>query len=118
MGAALVPVVLVLIVLVVLGVGIAQFGKRQERRRSQLVADHTTLAYELPDGQDPAVVVAALSEKGYAASIDENARVLIGSHDEETTPDREEVRRVLASARRLNFEGDIAQLPAPRFVDE
>jgi hypothetical protein len=121
-GAALVPFVLILVVLVVVAVAMARFAKRQEERRSAIVANSAALAYELPEGQDPAVVVAALSDEGYAASIDDRAsvqpRVLIATHDEESVPDREQVRRVLAGARRLNFEGDTAELPKPKFADE
>jgi hypothetical protein len=121
MGAVLVPLVFGVVILVVAWVALRQITRRQQQQHAELTHDEATLLYQLPQHQDPAVVVAALGKEGYAATIEESqggpVHVLIGTNDD-ASPDRERVRQVLAGTDQLNFEGDTARLPAPRFVDE
>ena len=83
-----------------------------------------TLRYEVPPGQDPALVLAGLREAGYDASADSEPGpsspiVIIGATA--GAPDREAVRRALADLDGTNVNPDES---APvdrsrvRFVDE
>ena len=60
-------------------------------------ADLPTLRYEVPPGQDPAVVLVGLRQAGYDASADSDGPpspiVIIGGTG--SAPDREAVRRAL-----------------------
>ena len=116
MGAALVPVliglaVLVVAVLVVQAASRRQQDKVEETRRP----DVGTLRYAVPDGQDPAAVVTALQNEGYDAVV-EGTEVVVPCR---TDPQRERahVRSVIAAAP-LNLEGDPAQQREVRFRDE
>jgi len=67
------------------------------------------LAYVVPEGQDPAVLVAELSKAGFASQISESAgqrRVLVSS-DDQRMPDRGKVREVIART------GTVIDTPAP-----
>jgi hypothetical protein len=126
MGALLVPIVLGLVVLVLAAVAVTRFTRREIEHGDQLrAADRPTLTYEVPPGQDPAVVLVALRHAGYDASADAGSGasspvVIIGT----TTggaPDREDVRAALSRLDRVNVdpEADVAlDLPPVRFTDE
>lgn len=79
--------------------------------------------YEVPNGQDPAVVMAALMESGYDCAPDTDTPtprpvVTIALRDT-TTEERERVRALLAETRATNLGGPPAVDTTPvRFLDE
>jgi hypothetical protein len=124
MGAFLVPVILLLIVLVAGAIALKQFGRREIAQSDRLQnADRPTLRYEVPSGQDPALVLAGLRQAGYDASPDSEPGpsspiVIIGATG--GAPDREAVRSTLADLDGTNIvpeESGSVHTPV-RFVDE
>jgi hypothetical protein len=87
-------------------------------------SDRPTLRYEVPPGQDPAVVVAGLRQAGYDASADSEPGpsspiVIIGATG--GAPDREDVRRRLADLDGTNVvpeESAQVHRSRVRFLDE
>lgn len=75
-----------------------------------------TLVYRVPDGQDPAAVMAALEQEGYAATLGGGAREVHVPCPRGADHDRDHVRAVIADAR-LNLEGDPFATPVV-FEDE
>lgn len=111
MGAVLVPVLLLILALV-LGVLAVKRFSRAEVERSNLLqnADTPTLRYQVPPGQDPAVVINTLRRAGYNASPDSEPGpsspiVIVGSPDG-GAPDREAVRATLVLASGTNVVPD------------
>jgi hypothetical protein len=100
MGAVFVPVLLVLVVLLLSLVAVKRFARDEIEHSDRLQADERpTLRYEVPPGQDPAVVLAGLRQAGYDASADSEPGpsspiVIIGATG--GAPDREAVRRTLS----------------------
>ena len=122
MGAIFGPIVLFVIVAVVVVVMVKRSVSQQTEVREALAhPDVPALRYRVPEGQDPAAVLAALHGAGYTATADDHGGgdqgVLIGGIGDEA-PDREEVRRVLAGEGKLNFEGDTTYVATPHFDDE
>ena len=124
MGAFLVPVILLLIVLVAGALAVKRFSRREIDHSDRLQnADRPTLRYEVPPGQDPALVLAGLRRAGYDASADSepgpsSPMVIIGATG--GAPDREAVRRTLADLDGTNIvpeESGPVRTPV-RFVDE
>jgi hypothetical protein len=125
MGAVLVPVVLILIVLVLGAIAVKRFARREVEHSDRLQrADRPTLRYEVPPGQDPALVLAGLRQAGYDASADSEPGpsspiVIIGATG--GAPDRESVRRTLADLDGTNIvpeESGHVQRSRVRFLDE
>jgi len=125
MGAVLVPVIVLIVVLVLAVIAVKRFSRTEVEHSDRLQnADRATLRYEVPAGQDPAVVVAGLRQSGYEASADSEPGpsspvVIIGSPGGE--PDREAVRRTLADLDGTNVvpqESGQVQRSRVRFVDE
>jgi hypothetical protein len=114
MGALLVPVVVLIVLLVVAAVAVHRL--QAENR--------PTLRYEVPAGQDPALVLAGLRQAGFDASADSEPGpsspiVIIGATG--GAPDREAVRRTLADLDGTNVKPeDSAPVERPRvtFTDE
>ena len=126
MGAVLVPVILLVVVLVLAVLAVKRFSAREVQHSDRLQRDdRTTLRYEVPAGQDPAVVLAGLRQAGYDASADSEPGpsspiVIIGARGG-GDPDREAVRRTLTDLDGSNVvpdESAPAQQARPRFVDE
>jgi len=125
MGAVLVPVILVLIVVVLGVIAMKRFTRAEVDRSDRLQhADRPTLRYQVPPGQDPALVLSGLRQAGYAASADSEPGpsspvVIIGGAEGE--PDREAVRRTLAELDGTNIvpdESASVQRTRVRFLDE
>jgi hypothetical protein len=126
MGAVLVPVILLIVVLVLAWFAVQRFGRREIQRSDRLQnADRPTLRYQVPEGQDPAAVLAGLRQAGYDASADSepgpsSPMVIIGdAHGGE--PDREGVRRTLTELDGTNVvpeESGRVRRSRVRFVDE
>src|SRR3954471_23259965 len=101
MGALLVPVILLLIVLVAAGIATQHFARREMEHSDRLQsAERPTLRYEVPYGQDPAIVLTGLRQAGYDASADSepgpSSPIVIIAGTGGSEPDREQVRRTLA----------------------
>ena len=118
MGAALVPLVIVLAVLILIAAGVVVFGRRQNRRREQ-VSRSDTVRYRVPEGQDPASVLAGLNAAGYDAVVTSaEAGPVVAVRVESPNPQaREGIRTVIADAP-LNLEGDRPAARDVRFLDE
>jgi len=125
MGAVLVPVLLVLIVLVVGAIAVKRFTRAEIDHSDRLQADERpTLRYQIPAGQDPALVLAGLRRAGYDASADSEPGpsspiVIIGATG--GAPDREAVRRALADIDGTNVvpeESGTVDRTRVRFEDE
>jgi hypothetical protein len=117
MGAAVVPVVL-LVVLLALGVfAVVHLTRRAER--DTIPAGQPTLRYSVPEGQDPAAVLVALRAEGLDAATEDE-----GPHQDVVIAcptgverERPRVRAIIQHARHL---GDDEGVPVPtvRFADE
>ncbi|WP_205471837.1 hypothetical protein [Nocardioides sp. SYSU D00038] len=119
-----IPFVLLLVVVVVAGGYALLWVAGRAARRTEAFTDEAharpeaVLRWEVPPGQDPATVVAALSRHGFEATADtrdDHYQVLVVCPQGRDAV-REQVRTVIAGAD-LNLEGD----PAPsavRFADE
>jgi len=125
MGAVLVPVLLVLIVMVVGAIAVKRFTRAAIDHSDRLQADERpTLRYQIPAGQDPALVLAGLRRAGYDASADSEPGpsspiVIIGATG--GAPDREAVRRALADIDGTNVvpeESGTVDRTRVRFEDE
>lgn len=112
MGAILGPVVLFVIVAVVIVALVKRSVADQSKVHDTLTTpDVPSLRYSVPNGHDPAPVLAALASAGFVASSDSEGvdrGVLIG-HPEGEQVDREAVREVLSG---------VEQVDHPRFDDE
>lgn len=121
----IVPLLAVLLVLAV--VAVAAWILRQrvvaEGAKEQHLLDpaSTTLVYAVPPGQAPAVLVAALEGRGYAAAADvtEGPQLLRVAAPGRAL-DRDAVRTVIAGAGSTSVEGggDPVQGARVRFEDE
>ncbi len=125
MGAVFVPVLLLIVVLVLAALAVKRFTAREVQHSDRLQSDdRTTLRYEVPAGQDPAVVLTGLRRAGYDASADSEPGpsspiVIIGARG--GSPDREAVRRTLAELDGTNVvpgESAPVERSRVRFVDE
>lgn len=108
MSAVLVAVLVVVIIVAVPLVAIRNLKRRDDAVKGEAYSPVTeTLRYHVPEGQDPAAVLAALETEGYAATLSPSPathEVLIpvrAGADRE----RAHVRSVIARAS-LNMEGD------------
>jgi len=108
MSAVLVAVLVVLVPVVVILVAVGALKRRDDAVKTEAFSRETeTLRYHVPDGQDPAAVLAALEVEGYRATLapaPATDDVLIPCR---TGAERERahVRAVIAHAA-LNMEGD------------
>jgi hypothetical protein len=126
MGAVLVPVILLIVVLVLAWFAVQRFGRREIQRSDRLQnADRSTLRYEVPEGQDPAAVLAGLRGAGYDASPDSepgpSSPIVIIGEAQGGEPDREAVRRTLTELDGTNVvpeESATVRRSRVRFVDE
>jgi hypothetical protein len=118
-AALVIPILIVVLVVpvVVVFVIVPAMRRRDEPVKAATRA-YPTLRYHVPEGQDPAAVMAALETEGYAATLSPGPathEVLIPC---ESGVDRERahVRAVIAHAS-LNMEGDPGDHPVV-FADE
>lgn len=119
-GATLVIVVLVVIAVVIAGLMFKRFGD-ENRRRQEAVRENPrqVLRYRVPEGQDPAAVLVALTHGGFEAvtSPDDTQMVVVQcpmGADEQ----REEVRTLIENEAALNLEDDPHNPGTVRFTDE
>jgi hypothetical protein len=125
MGAALFPVILIVLVLVLAAVAIKRYSRAEMRHSDRLQnADRPTLRYEVPNGQDQAAVLTDLRSHGYDVSADSepgpSSPIVIIGTPSGAPPDREELRSLLARSP-VNVDpptdGPIKRPPV-RFLDE
>lgn len=116
MGAALVPIIIVLAVLVLVIAALVALGRRQRELRREIAASDA-VRFRVPEGQDPASVLAALRMAGYEAALTTGDIDTVLSVPVTSPGDREGVRSVIAEAP-LNPEGDQPKHHEVRFLDE
>jgi len=94
--------------------------RETERRRVMVDSGEDSLVYEVPEGQDPVAIVAALRSDGLeAVEVMRQGRqriVISGADGREAL--RPRARSVIADKATLNLEGDAARQQEVRFVDE
>jgi hypothetical protein len=119
MSAVLIPVLAIALVAAVVIMAVAALKRRDDAVKRVAFAPETdTLRYHVPNGQDPAAVLAALEMEGYAATLapepqaDDVLIPCLSGADRE----RAHVRAVIAHAA-LNMEGTPGDRPV-LFVDE
>jgi hypothetical protein len=113
-------VVLVVVVLAFSLGAIPGLGREAKARQEQAESGDDSLIYEVPEGQDPAAIVAALRTDGMdAVEVMRHGRrriVISGPRGREAL--RPRARAVIAHQADLNLEGDPAHQGRVAFVDE
>lgn len=108
--------------LIVLYVAREQTGflRHRERVDRALHAEVPTLEYEVPLGQDPTVVIAALDRAGYTTTTDQThpRQTLLIACPGGIEGEREHVRAIIGSANVTTPEDGIPLDPDVRFRDE
>lgn len=121
MGALLVPIVILVVLLVLGAVWLRRWGSERQRVTDDLRDPTTpTLDYQVPDGQDPVVLLTALSQEGYECSVDPaNTRLVRVSCPAGLDRHRARVRQVIVHAGSTSLEGGPPLEPEHvRFLDE
>ncbi len=126
MGAVLVPVILVLIVLALVVVAVRAFSQREVDHSDELQADHRySVRYQVPPGQDPALVLHHLESEGYDVSPDSepgpSSPIIIIASQDATAVDRESLRGTLSDLDGTTVnpeESGHLDRPPVRFLDE
>ena len=113
---------IVFTVLLVLGVAVALAMRswvREEARTEALIEspETNTVSYAVPDGQDPAILAAALHQAGFTARahLEGGFEVLRIACNEKQ---RAQVRSVIEHVDRTGFDGVPMHIGHARFVDE
>lgn len=111
----------VLALVLVLALALRRVTLDEAKTEAHMRDPHThALAYAVPDGQDPAVLVSALSQAGFksAAELERGSEVLLVEcpHPE----DRAKVRSIIEHVHRTSFEGSGGELQVAHvsFEDE
>lgn len=120
----IIPIVVVLIVVVgFFGLGGMRLMRRQEmsRHRDVATARVDSLRYEVPPGQDPAAVTAALMQEGFEVVRDDAAmhsQDLLILCPAGADRERAHVRSVIAHEAPIDMEGHPMPEHEVRFADE
>jgi len=126
MGAMLVPL-LILVVVVIIGVVLVRRFTRESVEEGDRLqaASRPALRYQVPPGQDPAVVLAALHAEGYDASPDSepgpSSPIVIIGRSDGRAPDRDAVRATLTLLDETNIDPPTSgpvERGRVRFLDE
>jgi hypothetical protein len=123
-----IPLLIAVVVALVVLVAVVRFTRRRAEHEDALrdaalspSSPVEMLRYRVPEGRDPAPVLAALQRAGFEAIPDteDTARhdILIPCQ-EGAARHREHVRAVIEDADKVNLEGDRAPVGAVRFTDE
>jgi hypothetical protein len=121
MAAAIVPVLVLFIAVVIIVVALLRSGRRAEERKDLAHEDAVdSLRYHVPPGQDPAAVIGALASEGYDAVRDSDANtsdilVLCAAGKER---ERAHVRAVIEHVAPLDMEGNPMPPHPVAFADE
>lgn len=99
---------------------VVPWTRREARQREELVAADESLVYEVPEGQDPATIVAALRHDGLEATevMRQGRQRVVISGPPELDDLRPRARAVIAEKADLNLEGDPSANRTVTFVDE
>jgi hypothetical protein len=119
MSAFVVPVIAVVVVLAIVWVLARRWAAARQPVADELAGPATpTIDYLVPEGQDSAVVLAALVAEGFTATPDPaESHLLHVSASGEL--DRERVRSVIASVRTTALDSGVPFEPGEvRFADE
>jgi hypothetical protein len=116
MGAAIVPIIILVAVLALVIAGLVALGRHQQQQRREVVASDA-VHFRVPEGQDPASLLASLRMAGYDAAMTSADTDTVLSVPVASPGDREGVRSVIATAP-LNPEGDQPVPHEVRFLDE
>jgi hypothetical protein len=122
MGAVLIPLIAILVVVVLLGLLAKAWTARRTARNDDLARTETvTLDYVVPTGQDPTLILAALSSEGYDAAPDPGQTQLVHiacPAGQERV--RAHVRATIAGVHRTGVDDTEAHFDpgTVRFVDE
>lgn len=109
-------VLLILVVVVMLA--LRGWGRDEARQDAVLDSPAThTVSYVVPDGQDPAILAAALHNAGFTARahLEGGFEVLRIACEEEQ---RAEVRSIIEHVDRTGFDGAPMHIAHAKFVDE
>jgi hypothetical protein len=103
---------------VLVNVGLKRWVAEQAGTEARLLSPETrTVGYVVPDGQDPAVLMAAVTGAGFEAIVDTRGRaerLLVACGES----DRGRVRTVLEDVHRTGFDGVAMQVDHVVFDDE
>ena len=116
-GIAILVVAVVVVTFFVLA-GLRRWERDMERTEARLRSPDThTVAYRIPEGQDPAVLTAALAREGYTYLVTDEGGVerLVVECDEQ---DRARVREIIEHVDRAGFEGPEIHVGHVTFEDE
>ncbi len=105
------------VVLVVVALGLRTWVAEQARTEARLLSpDAHTLAYAVPLGQDPAILMAAVATAGYTAVVDTRGpeRLLVECGEQ----DRAKVRSVLEHVTRAGPDSGELRVDHVVFDDE
>jgi len=104
--------------IVVLALGLRTWGVGQAKTEARLLSPDThKVRYVVPLGQDPAILMAAVSSAGYTALVDTSGgteRLLVACGEQ----DRAKVRSVLEHVSRSGFDGVEMRVDHVAFDDE
>jgi hypothetical protein len=111
--------VLAIVVLVAVYV-VVPWTRREARQRQEIIDADESLVYEVPEGQDPTTIVAALRLEGLDATevMRHGRQRVVISGPPERDDLRPRARAVIAEKADLNLEGDPAANRKITFVDE
>jgi hypothetical protein len=117
------PVFIIFLVIVVALFALMRYVGRQGQHQTDVKSSPVDmLRYQVPEGQDPAIVLAALQKEGFHAIPDVHGAG--ASHDvlipcpEGVDRHRAHVRSIIQGTEQINYEGDQRQIPQVRFADE
>lgn len=116
-GLAIIPVVVIGLLVVVVAV-MAAVARSAGGRTAEVEREHPTLRYHVPEGVDPAALVAALDHEGFRASTTPGSlgEDLVIACPRGTDQDRDRVRATIQHA--YDLQGDPISQPPVRFDDE
>lgn len=117
-GFAIIPIMIIVTVIVLIGLGVMVAGRRSQARVGQMLTEHETLRYRVPEGIDPAALIVALRHEGYQAAPAEGflGEDLLIACPGGVDRHRAEVRATLQHA--TDLQGRTTSPPLVRFVDE
>ncbi len=105
MGALVVVMLFVLVAGIALVTVLRSMGQEEQRTRARLHDPHVhTVAYTVPDGVDPAVVLAAVHAAGFTGLVGESGpdeQLLVGCND----ADRPRLRSVIEAIPLTRYDG-------------
>ena len=112
-------VILAAIAWFLVGGGLAALSGNRRKTDPEQVAPDGVLRYAVPEGQDPAAVMAVLAPAGYVTRLEEevDTRVLVIAEEEGERPDRGTVRALIASTN-TTIQDPALTTSVVRFLDE